>query len=174
MKNENMCKTCMNKCKAECCAWVPFNYNFLKKYESKMVRPVLCLAEHPNGRQVIPITHIEKRVVNGVETGYIEKSDQKCPFLTDKNKCNIYEERPQICRFFGTSLEPDNNFTCHYHIGRNYSYPKDGTPEERMIDNAMQQNKYPIPPQIIKEIFEGTGVPKGGKTLEVQEVKKSE
>lgn len=41
-----------------------------------------------------------------------------------------------------------------------------------MIHNAMQQNKYPIPLQIIKEIFEGTGVPKGGKTLEVQEVKR--
>ena len=43
---------------------------------------------------------------------------------------------------------------------------------ERMIHNAMQQNKYPIPPQIIMEIFEGTGAPKGGETLEVQEVKK--
>lgn len=102
----------------------------------------------------------------------LRKVTKDVRFLLVKNKCNIYEERPQICRFFGTTLEPDNNFTCHYHIGRNYSYPKDGTPEERMIHNAMQQNKYPIPPQIIKEIFEGTGVPKGGKTLEVQEVKR--
>ena len=30
----------------------------------------------------------------------------KCPFLTDNCRCNIYDRRPPICRKFGNGSEP--------------------------------------------------------------------
>lgn len=106
-----MCKTCMNKCKAECCAWVPFNYNFLKKYESKMVRQVLCLAEHPNGRQVIPITHIEKRIVKGVEPDILRKAIKNVRFLLIKTSATYMKN---VLKYVGSLAQPLNRtITLH-------------------------------------------------------------
>lgn len=33
--------------------------------------------------------------------------DLTCPFLTDDNKCSIYDERPFICRIFKCDSKPD-------------------------------------------------------------------
>lgn len=39
-------------------------------------------------------------------------NDNKCPFLRDDYKCNIYDRRPEICRKFGDGSHP--LLTCQF------------------------------------------------------------
>ena len=147
------CNKCnIQKCKAECCAWVPLNENFIHKHEDKLQRPIYAmniLFEGTNGNNVGQcITNPEKLTderrkelqANGlkiepVHEVYIDKSKQFCPFLTADCKCAVYQDRPELCKKFGSTTEDDNTFTCHYHLGKNYHFPKDGTPEKAKIND---------------------------------------
>lgn len=75
------------KCKAACCYNVPFENGELGKYADKIVNMVLGTT--PMFGAVFPITANDPK-------------KNKCPFLRADYKCNIYENRPDICRKMGT------------------------------------------------------------------------
>ena len=74
------------KCKARCCYNVPFEEGELDKYADKMVNPVLGVV--PILGAMVPLTGAS-----------LEKN--KCPFLRADFLCNIYENRPEVCRKMG-------------------------------------------------------------------------
>ncbi len=78
------CKTW--KCKAKCCYNVPFENGELEKYADKIVNRVLFTL--PVFGAVVPFTGKDMQ-------------SNRCPFLRQELKCNIYENRPDICRKMG-------------------------------------------------------------------------
>lgn len=76
----------LSKCNAHCCYNIPFDRNELERFADKIVNPVLFTA--PLGAAVVAFTN--------------ENIGQnKCPFLRRDFKCNIYDNRPGVCRLFG-------------------------------------------------------------------------
>lgn len=76
----------LSKCKASCCYNLSFNQNELERFSNKIVNPVLEI--------------VTMFGVNVVFTAQKMK-DNKCPFLRHDFKCNIYENRPEVCRKMG-------------------------------------------------------------------------
>lgn len=78
----------IHKCKAACCCNVPFENNELERFKDRIVRPIISLEKWISA--IVPVTH------NDINKNY-------CPFLRPTDlKCNIYENRPEICRLMGT------------------------------------------------------------------------
>lgn len=73
---------CIEKC-GYCCKGVPFDKEMFQRNSHKIVRPFTKLGLLPNN-QILPYTE-----------------DMFCVFLRDDMRCNVYDERPQICRDFG-------------------------------------------------------------------------
>jgi len=86
----------IKKCKACCCYNMPFGHNELERFASLIVNPVIGFA--PFG--TIKITMTDWNLDNN-----------KCPFLRADFKCNIYENRPDVCRKFGEIPE----LPCKYY-----------------------------------------------------------
>ncbi len=89
----------IEKCKASCCYHVPIPKDILRKFADKIVNPILAtkplgFRKDLGGRNVLPITDPNPY-------------KNKCPFLTITNRCNIYENRPTLCKLFGTSKKAD-------------------------------------------------------------------
>lgn len=78
----------IKECKGSCCYNVPIDKSYLSAYRKKIVTPVIRKMD-AGGNMIVPITSEDL-------------DNNKCPFLTDNYKCNIYESRPDICRKFGT------------------------------------------------------------------------
>lgn len=93
-----MSKCDISKCKATCCYNAPLPKNYLTALKNRIVTPV---------KEVIVI---DNEGLKGPEMCYpITDHDlmkNKCPFLTDNCRCNIYDRRPPICRRFGNGSEP--------------------------------------------------------------------
>lgn len=80
---KKLCKHC-----GQCCGPVPFDAQFFADNNDKMRRePVEVIPEAFPG-MVLVLT----------EDGY-------CVFLTDNKRCAIYDERPMVCRLYGTVPE---------------------------------------------------------------------
>lgn len=80
---EKTCSDC-----GECCGLVPFDALWFSLSRHRVqTEPVLLVPCHDkdNPCLIVPIT-----------------SDMKCVFLTPENRCVVYEERPYICRLYGT------------------------------------------------------------------------
>lgn len=75
-------------CHGACCYNVPMDKAYLSVYRKKIVTPVIRKMD-VGGNVIVPMTSEEL-------------DSNKCPFLTDNYRCNIYDYRPQICRDFGT------------------------------------------------------------------------
>ncbi len=88
----------IEKCKAICCYHVPIPEDYLKKFADKIVNEVIFTKKLPKGtykgKHVLPITNV------------LSEYENKCPFLTITNKCAIYENRPPLCKEFGTLRKP--------------------------------------------------------------------
>jgi Fe-S-cluster containining protein len=69
--------------------WVPFRPRFLPPGFGTFIR--------------------EKDLASAMRAGTMEEKPGSCPF-SDPSGCLVYEERPIICRLFGTNLEVP--FTC--------------------------------------------------------------
>ena len=82
---------CIEGC-AFCCSPIPFKREILIKNREKQIRPVTKIFQMMNG-DILAYT-----------------KEMKCIFLTENNKCNIYEDRPEICRTFGLN----NKQSCPY------------------------------------------------------------
>lgn len=73
---------CVENCNAECCGIVPMSikkYNIFKRKIKKKIIDNMRL-----GNNIVLIT-----------------KDGSCVFL-DNNKCSIYDNRPMICKLYGT------------------------------------------------------------------------
>lgn len=81
------CKKMHPKCKAQCCGVVPMPKELYEKHKDKINRVPNEILNHEGN--VIPIT-----------------ADAYCPFLSDDLQCNIYDDRPEICRKFGDETHP--------------------------------------------------------------------
>lgn len=77
-----------NQCKAGCCYNVPFPRGFIQAHCEAIVTPIAGL-RYIAGNAEIPVTNEQV-------------SKNKCPFLRDDFKCNIYHERPEVCRLMAT------------------------------------------------------------------------
>lgn len=82
------CRIC--KCNAQCCYNIPFDSGELDRFKEKICNPVLFTL--PMGPAVVPFTDADP-------------NKNKCPFLRKDYKCNIYENRPNVCRKFGVIPE---------------------------------------------------------------------
>ena len=81
-----MAKCRTSKCAACCCYNIPFDNNELERFASMIVTPVQFTL--PMGSAVVPFTDADPM-------------KNKCPFLRNDFKCNIYDNRPEVCRLFG-------------------------------------------------------------------------
>lgn len=79
----------VTKCQASCCYNVPLDKGYLTAFRKKIVNPVVN-KEPIGGRNYLVFTN-ENPAKN------------KCPFLRADCRCNIYNDRPKICRDFGTT-----------------------------------------------------------------------
>lgn len=79
------CRT--SKCSACCCYNVPFEKNELERFHDRVVTPIIYSI--PLGMARLPFTDNDLM-------------KNKCPFLRKDLKCNIYDNRPEVCRLMGT------------------------------------------------------------------------
>ncbi len=85
----------LNICHACCCYNIPFEHHELERFADKIVNPVITIDYTLHAQ--IAITDFDWQ-------------KNKCPFLTQDYKCNIYEQRPEVCRKFGEIKE----LTCKF------------------------------------------------------------
>lgn len=88
-RKNNPCKGC-----GKCCYNVPIPKSYFTAFKNKIVTPF---------DSAVGIGDLPKM---GKDVIIPETKDGRCPFLTEKNRCNIYSVRPWICREFGESKEP--------------------------------------------------------------------
>ena len=81
-----MKKCLLHKCNAHCCYNIAFEHGELERFSSMIVNPVIAFT--PFGCVRIAMTDMD-----------FDKN--KCPFLRADYKCNIYENRPNVCRKMG-------------------------------------------------------------------------
>lgn len=87
-----------SKCKAMCCKAAPIEKEIWDRNQDKIVRPVEDkleflgvdpIEQRKNLAMVLPIT-----------------KDAYCPFLNQDLSCNIYDDRPSVCRKYGSEAHP--------------------------------------------------------------------
>lgn len=89
------CDLCPRK--GSCCGVFPISKEIIEKHRDKF--------------QVLPTKELDM----GNEKMAILTEDILCVFLDRKTKlCSIYEDRPEICRMFGTTTEKDYMIACPY------------------------------------------------------------
>lgn len=102
------CDKIKHKCKAECCGPTPIPKDIFERNRHKLIRPieqelnVTGMKIGPNG----PFDPFEEEELV-VPIAKTDSADfTRCAFLTYDLKCNIYEDRPWICRNFGNESHP--------------------------------------------------------------------
>ena len=133
------CSTvCPKKSKADCCGYVPMENEFWEKNKNKAQVEVKVMKWDDD--HVLPLT---------------ENLD--CAFLDKNYKCVVYDERPKICRLFGT--KEVKGFQCPY---LKPSGQKRGKKERNKLvgENNGQMNK------IAKRINVAFEMASQGKTFE--------
>lgn len=116
------------ECKAACCYNVPLEKGYLTAYRKKIVNPVIKMAAYSETLEGYDKT---KTPLGRAQYLMITDNDgnkNKCPFLRADCKCNIYENRPPICRRYGFSDERLMN--CEYLSG----HPTDMSLKAKSID----------------------------------------
>ena len=88
-----MIKCDVSKCKAQCCYNAPLPKSYLTALKNRIVNPVKEVIVMDDTKMCYPITDHNPDL-------------NKCPFLTENCRCNIYDRRPPICRRFGDGSEP--------------------------------------------------------------------
>ena len=81
------CKKQHHKCKAQCCGIVPIPKKTYDSNKHKIVNEPLSILDAEDC--YIPIT-----------------DNQYCPYLNKDLSCNIYDDRPDVCRKFGDESHP--------------------------------------------------------------------
>ena len=93
--------------------WIEDNYNSIIYHTTPS--PLQLVGFDKNGKKVVAISKamIEKLQIQSAEqlSEIIElykNIPNYCPFLNTKARCNVYEQRPPICREFGTKTNKIN------------------------------------------------------------------
>lgn len=79
----------VRKCRAVCCYNIPFANGELDRFADRIVTPVL---------ERMPVGIPSKALLGITSRDY---RTNRCPFLTKDYRCNIYDNRPDVCRKFG-------------------------------------------------------------------------
>ena len=99
MAKKNVCQSCISH-SGGCCVDVRFSVHM------KEAKPFIDLKNYdklPDGHKF----YMEK----GEKDTYIYSSGgNRCVFLTDKNTCGIYDQRPLICRMYPILWKPNDNY----------------------------------------------------------------
>lgn len=110
------CEQCLPRCKADCCRGpIPMPRALLEKH--KPVRPLLRV-DDIGGGMVIALAVDETQSTANPKPLYVEDQGSGqlvfgcCPFLGFDNRCTVYEDRPDVCREFGS--ESSIFMTCSY------------------------------------------------------------
>lgn len=125
------CKKSHAQCKAQCCHVCAIPEAIFERNIEKIVRPIKEIRR--GAGPVIPLD-LQKLDLKSEEILVVPiTQDMKCCFLNEDLNCNIYEDRPNICRKFGD--ESHIFMTCSYQS-------KDGRcrsrQERRMIERQAQ------------------------------------
>lgn len=86
------------KCHAACCYNSCLPVGLVDRFADKIVNPVIS-------REKLPISANVPERSEYINT-WDDLSNNKCPFLRKDYKCNIYDNRPTICRLFGEKNHP--------------------------------------------------------------------
>lgn len=121
------CHKLHHRCKAECCSVCPIPKDIWDRNVSKIVREpekVLDLGMMPDPHECKKLEHLDmdqfkEKVKHFSPDDFVNKhfiqpitKDMMCPFLNKDYTCNIYEDRPGVCRDFGNETHRD--LTCSY------------------------------------------------------------
>ncbi len=103
------------KCKASCCGSCPIPADIFYRNQDKIVTKPIKLTEHYgpdilDDLQADPYKDIGQRPDKLFILPVTESL--KCCFLNEDLSCNIYEDRPLICRKYGDETHP--MMTCPY------------------------------------------------------------
>lgn len=104
------------RCKATCCTSPPIPEKQFEELMAtgKAVRKVIVAIEAPRANRfcidaVVPITTLKALRYHGkYHNGHnmwgvnVYTPNNFCPFLNAQHRCNVYENRPPICRSFGS------------------------------------------------------------------------
>ena len=121
------------KCKARCCANAPLPKHYIEhsNIRNKALRKIFGVIPAPNNNPyckdaVIPITQpLEKYVIKTNKTldgktvwelhtdNVFSDAENYCPFIDEYARCNIYKQRPPVCRDFGVK----KGWECDLQIG---------------------------------------------------------
>ena len=82
-------------CNAECCGPVPIKNVVIRGFKN-LINPGAII----------------KR--NGDISLVYHEDTLKCGFLSEECRCKIYENRPDVCRKFGSETDPHPLLKCHF------------------------------------------------------------
>lgn len=109
------CKKMHSKCQANCCSMISIPKDLYEDKKDKIVtQPDKVINSFDN--HVLPIT-----------------PNQSCIFLNEDFSCNIYEDRPSVCREFGNETHP--MLYCPF-------LDKDGNERSRQNRRLIQQKSH--------------------------------
>lgn len=120
----------VSKCFAACCYNVPHTKFTLFTNKKRIVTPYKRLIEqeacdNESRKLFLPITDEDLK-------------KNKCPFLRDDFKCNIYNQRPWICRVFGTPPKGERSkfLRCGFLEGKEQvnDFDNAGDVEDGLVD----------------------------------------
>lgn len=94
----------ISKCHASCCYNAPLPKKYIFALKNRIVNPVKEIL-------VIDDENMKGEVMCYPITDH-NPDKNKCPFLTENCRCNIYDRRPPICKKFGNGTEP--LLTCSF------------------------------------------------------------
>lgn len=139
------CKKSHLKCKGCCCGICPIPKEIFDKNKNKIVREVLHIIPR-NGPDVpdegISINAIAQE--KNIEMVVPLTEDAKCCFLNQDLSCNIYEDRPKICRKFGDESHPFMTCLFQSKEGRIRSRQETRGLERNLEKYAKKMNVNPL------------------------------
>ena len=94
----------ISKCHASCCYNAPLPKKYIFALKNRIVNPVKEIL-------VIDNENMKGEVMCYPITDH-NPDKNKCSFLTENCRCNIYDRRPPICKKFGNGTEP--LLTCSF------------------------------------------------------------
>lgn len=93
------CSKCLARCKADCCHGpVPMPKGFIDRHVA--VRPIVIRKDFGSDHEIAMA--LDERTRNGEANSVMGV----CPFLGFDDRCSIYEDRPDVCREFGSESHP--------------------------------------------------------------------
>ena len=123
------CKNHHSKCKAGCCGIVPMSKERWDRNQDKIVTSPIKV-EYPGWTGKMETKDKREWVMEGEVLPITETL--KCCFLNEDLSCNIYEDRPDICREFGS--EDHLQLSCPYQN-------KDGKDRSRQAKRMIERKQ---------------------------------